>query len=382
MLIFVVHQCLVRHVRERRGRRKHCPGLSQSLPQPLSTAGRVTCHVGLRGNPTITRSSRVRTVSLRNFFTVGVLSSSTDSTVNYVVTTLHNFLIVLQDQSAAEIERYNGTQRFINLLEHSNDKLSTLVADCLLKMSMCNGKSKIFIQSHEQCIQRLLFIFETNKYDKLLLTISKLLPIISSGNELIKRIILQCNGLAIFEKHLRTTKSIRIRHNCLITLRNISNQATRMVRRDRELNDDQASFQRDIDSLIQQLAAMLLTDDHQSVLCSLGILNNLTADNRINKSLLVKLNGVQTLMQKLMMNTDGNDDLIEVTVSERNAFESAYPAFSLRSYAHFDTSLLGMISRTRREKRFESPTASERSSNFFATRTSKTTGALSKLLSV
>jgi hypothetical protein len=47
----------------------------------------------------------------------------------------------------------------------------------------------------------------------------------------------------------------------------------------------------------------------------LGILNNLTADNRTNKSLFVKLNGVQTLMQKLMMNTDKNDELIEVTVS-------------------------------------------------------------------
>jgi hypothetical protein len=59
---------------------------------------------------------------------------------------------------------------------------------------------------------------------------------------------------------------------------------------------------------------MLLSNDRQSVLCSLGILSNLTADNRTNKSLFVKLNGVQTLMQKLMVNTDGNDDLIEVTV--------------------------------------------------------------------
>ena len=157
-------------------------------------------------------------------------SSSSDGTVNFVVTTLHNFLIVLQDQSAAEIERYNGTQRIINLLENSNDKLLTLVSDCLLKMSNYNSKSKMFIQNNEQCVQRLLMIFDTSKYDKLLLTISKLLPIISSGNELIKRIILQLNGLSIFEKHLRTTKSIRIRHNCLVTLRNISNQATRMVK--------------------------------------------------------------------------------------------------------------------------------------------------------
>jgi hypothetical protein len=55
------------------------------------------------------------------------------------------------------------------------------------------------------------------------------------------------------------------------------------------------------------------------VLCSLGILSNLTADNRTNKSLLVKLNGVQTLMQKLMTNADGNDDLIDAAVSFLNS---------------------------------------------------------------
>ncbi|CAF3386230.1 unnamed protein product [Rotaria sp. Silwood1] len=70
----------------------------------------------------------------------------------------------------------------------------------------------------------------------------------------------------------------------------------------------------DIDSLLEKLVAILLTDDQQSVICSLGILNNLTADNETNKSLFVKLNGVQTLMQKLMMNADGNDDFIEVVL--------------------------------------------------------------------
>ena len=57
-----------------------------------------------------------------------------------------------------------------------------------------------------------------------------------------------------------------------------------------------------------------MSDDRQSVICSLGILSNLTADNRTNKSLFVKLNGVQTVLQKLMMSADGNDDLIEVAV--------------------------------------------------------------------
>lgn len=152
--------------------------------------------------------------------------------MKFVITTLHNFLIVLQDQAANEIERYDGIQKIINLLDSPNEKLLTLVSDSLLKLSIYNKKSKIFIQNNEQCVQHLLNIFDKTPYDKLLLTISKLLPIISSGNELIKRIILQLNGLNIFEKRLRTTKSIRIKHNCLIVLRNISNQATRMVRKE------------------------------------------------------------------------------------------------------------------------------------------------------
>lgn len=40
-----------------------------------------------------------------------------DNVVNFVATTLHNFLIVLQDQAANEIERCEGIQKFVNLLE-------------------------------------------------------------------------------------------------------------------------------------------------------------------------------------------------------------------------------------------------------------------------
>ncbi len=54
----------------------------------------------------------------------------------------------------------------------------------------------------------------------------------------------------------------------------------------------------------------------------MGILNNLTADNQTNKSLFVKLNGTQTLMQKLMMDADGNDDFIEVAVSSIYTIEN------------------------------------------------------------
>ncbi|CAF0946762.1 unnamed protein product [Adineta ricciae] len=263
---------------------------------------------------------------------------SPDNIVNFVITTLHNFLIVLQEQSANEIDRVNGTQSFIHLLQSANDKLLTLVSDCLLKMTSYNLNSKLYIQNSEECLQRLLHIFDTSKYDKLLLTISKLFPIISSGNEVIKKLFLQYNALSIFEKQIKTTKSIRIRHNCLIALRNISDQATRM---------------RDVDSLIQQLTGIVVTDDQQSVLCSLGILSNLTADNRTNKSLLVKLNGVQGIMQRLMMNADGNDDIIEGAlctlrhVTARHDFENEAREAVRKSYG------IGNIIKLLRDKNFK-----------------------------
>jgi len=109
---------------------------------------------------------------------------------------------------------------------------------------------------------------------------------------------------------------------------------------------------RDVDSLIQQLIGILLTDDQQSVLCSLGILSNLTADNRINKSLLVKLNGVQTLMHKLMMNADKNDDSIEAAlctlrhVTARHDLENEAREAIKKSYG------IGNIVKLLRDKNF------------------------------
>lgn len=97
-------------------------------------------------------------------------------------------------------------------------------------MSIYNFHSKTYIQTNEECVQCLLKIFDNTTYDKLSLTISKLFPIISSGNELIKKAFLQANALSIFEKQIHRTKSMRIRHNCFIALRNISDQATQMVR--------------------------------------------------------------------------------------------------------------------------------------------------------
>ncbi|CAF4896130.1 unnamed protein product, partial [Rotaria sp. Silwood1] len=71
------------------------------------------------------------------------------------------------------------------------------------------------------------------------------------------------------------------------------------------------------------------------------------------KSLLVKLNGVQTLMQKLMMNADGNDDLIEAAlctlrhVTARHDLENEAREAIRKSYG------IGNIVKLLRDKNFK-----------------------------
>ncbi|CAF1063166.1 unnamed protein product [Didymodactylos carnosus] len=210
---------------------------------------------------------------------------SRDNIANFVITTLHNFLIILQANAAREIENFYGMEKFVSLLDRSNDKLLTLVTDCLHKMACYNQEAKALLQRSEICSQHLLCIMDSTKYDKLLLTISKLLPIISSGTISTKKTILQANGIEILEKQISKTKSIRIRRNCLLTVRNISDQAIRL---------------KGMESLIQTLIHLLLTDDIVSITCSVGILNNLTYDNQTNKRFLVKINGIQRLIQTIL----------------------------------------------------------------------------------
>ena len=96
----------------------------------------------------------------------------------------------------------------------------------------------------------------------------------------------------------------------------------------------------------------------------MGILNNLTADNRTNKSLFVKLNGVQTLMQKLMMDADGNDDFIEVAVSLMLTVEYLILFSNEFSYAHFDISPHDMILKMKLVKSSKNPMELEISLNY------------------
>ncbi|CAF0841782.1 unnamed protein product [Didymodactylos carnosus] len=223
-----------------------------------------------------------------------VLDSS-DNIVNFVITILHNFLIILQANAAREIESFHGTEKFVSLLNRTNDKLLTLLTDCLHKMACYNQEAKTFLQGSEMCSQQLLRIMVSTRYDKLLLTISKLFPIISSGTVSTKKTILLANGIEILEKQINKTKSIRIRRNCLLTIRNISDQAIKL---------------KGMESLIQTLIQLLLTDDLVSITCSVGILNNLTCDNQINKMHLVKMNGIQALI-KTILQAGEKEEIIE-----------------------------------------------------------------------
>ena len=78
--------------------------------------------------------------------------------------------------------------------------------------------------------QLLLRLLELTDYEKLLWTTTRLLRVLSVSPS-IKIVMVSKNAIKILEKHLNQPKSLRIQQNCLQILRNLSDQAVKLVSR-------------------------------------------------------------------------------------------------------------------------------------------------------
>jgi hypothetical protein len=76
--------------------------------------------------------------------------------------------------------------------------------------------------------QQLLRLLELTDYEKLLWTTSRLLCVLSVSPS-IKLLMVSKNAIQIIEKQLYQPISLRVQQSCLQTLRNLSDQATKMV---------------------------------------------------------------------------------------------------------------------------------------------------------
>lgn len=73
--------------------------------------------------------------------------------------------------------------------------------------------------------------------------------------------------------------------NCLWTLRNLSDQATK---------------QEGLDELLRKCVKLLESNDVGIVMCCVGILSNLTCNNARNKQLVFNYGGVDNLVQTML----------------------------------------------------------------------------------
>ncbi|KAF3845673.1 hypothetical protein F7725_002751, partial [Dissostichus mawsoni] len=195
---------------------------------------------------------------------VRMLSSPVESVLFYAITTLHN-LLLHQEGAKMAVRLADGLQRMVPLLKKSNPKFLAITTDCLQLLSYGNQESKLIILANGGP-EGLVYITRNYNYEKLLWTTSRVLKVLSvcPSN---KPAIVEAGGMQALGQHL-TGSSQRLIQNCLWTLRNLSDAATK---------------QEGLDGLLQILVTQLGSDDINMLTCATGILSNLTCNNSRNK---------------------------------------------------------------------------------------------------
>jgi len=94
-------------------------------------------------------------------------------------------------------------------------------------------------------------------------------------------------------------QSNRLVQNCLWTLRNLSDAATK---------------EEGLDNLLQMLVQLLSSNDTQVVTCASGILSNLTCNNPRNKQLVCRFGGIEALVRTCLQAGD-REEITEPAVS-------------------------------------------------------------------
>ncbi|MGH0139333.1 UNVERIFIED_CONTAM: hypothetical protein FKN15_020735 [Acipenser sinensis] len=156
---------------------------------------------------------------------VRMLSSPMESVLFYAITTLHN-LLLHQEGAKMAVRLADGLQKMVPLLQKSNPKFLAITTDCLQLLSYGNQESKLIILANGGP-EGLVYIMQHHTYEKLLWTTSRVLKVLSvcPSN---KPAIVEAGGMQALGKHL-TGSSPRLVQNCLWTLRNLSDAATKQA---------------------------------------------------------------------------------------------------------------------------------------------------------
>jgi catenin beta 1 len=212
---------------------------------------------------------------------VRMLSSPIEQVIFYAMSTLHN-LLLHQDGAKMAVHLAGGLQKMVALLPHNNVKFLAITADCLQILAYGNQESKLIIMASGGPTE-LVRIMRTCNYEKLLWTTSRVLKVLSvcPSN---KAAIVDAGGMQAIAMHLGNP-SQRLVQNCLWTLRNLSDAATKVD---------------GVDRLLKSVVESLSSDDINMVTCSAGILSNLTCNNHYNKVVVCQVGGIEALVHTIL----------------------------------------------------------------------------------
>uniref|UniRef100_A0A2K6L4H5 Junction plakoglobin n=1 Tax=Rhinopithecus bieti TaxID=61621 RepID=A0A2K6L4H5_RHIBE len=236
---------------------------------------------------------------------VRMLSSPVESVLFYAITTLHN-LLLYQEGAKMAVRLADGLQKMVPLLNKNNPKFLAITTDCLQLLAYGNQESKLIILANGGP-QALVQIMRNYSYEKLLWTTSRVLKVLSvcPSN---KPAIVEAGGMQALGKHL-TSNSPRLVQNCLWTLRNLSDVATK---------------QEGLESVLKILVNQLSVDDVNVLTCATGTLSNLTCNNSKNKTLVTQNSGVEALIHAILRAGD-KDDITEPAVCALRHLTSRHP---------------------------------------------------------
>uniref|UniRef100_A0AAY4CP30 Junction plakoglobin n=1 Tax=Denticeps clupeoides TaxID=299321 RepID=A0AAY4CP30_9TELE len=258
---------------------------------------------------------------------VRMLSSPMESVLFYAITTLHN-LLLHQEGAKMAVRLADGLQRMVPLLKKSNPKFLAITTDCLQLLSYGNQESKLIILANGGP-ESLVYIMRNYNYEKLLWTTSRVLKVLSvcPSN---KPAIVDAGGMQALGQHLTGT-SQRLTQNCLWTLRNLSDAATKQVNAP-SLFHVFVYLQEGLDGLLQVLVTQLGSDDVNMLTCATGILSNLTCNNARNKALVTQCGGVEALIHAVLRAGE-KEDVAEPAVCALRHLTSRHPDAELAQNA-------------------------------------------------